>query len=203
MNVKEKILLKANELFLQNGIKDTTMDNIAKALGISKKTLYTHFESKDQLVRESVEHIYTFLKSKLDEICQMELDPYEEFFVIRRIMREYLGNIQISPQYQLKKYYPDLAKELERKKFDNIMNCLGRNLARGIEKGYYKKNLDTEFIKRLYFGNSMLLGNPELFPPEKFDRYRLSNAFMKFFLHGISTKAGRKRLKEIEKKYGL
>jgi AcrR family transcriptional regulator len=50
MEVKERIQEKANELFLQYGIRSVSMDDIANALGMSKKTIYQYFADKDELV---------------------------------------------------------------------------------------------------------------------------------------------------------
>jgi AcrR family transcriptional regulator len=50
MEPKERILIKAEELFMQFGIRSVSMDDIANNLGMSKKTLYQYYADKDELV---------------------------------------------------------------------------------------------------------------------------------------------------------
>ncbi len=198
--MKNKIIQKSVDLHFQYGIKNVTMDQIAKELGISKKTIYQYFENKTELVQQTVAYIFDLIQTEIDKICLMKLNPYEELLSVRKLIGEILNKSANVPHYQLKKYYPEIADKLEEKKFKSIMECLEHNLNKGIKAGYYKKDLDKEFIKRMYFSNSMSLGNPKLFPPELFDRQKTMDLFMKMFLGGISTKKGRKKLKEVLEK---
>ncbi len=195
--MKEKIIEKTTELHFRYGIKNVSMDQLAQELGISKKTIYTHFSNKTDLVKQTVDYIFDKIQTQIDQICLMKLNPYEELLRVRNIIKEMLKKSDTSPHYQLKKYYPEIAKTLEEKKFKSIMECLEHNLKKGIKSGYYKEDLDKEFIKRMYFSNSLSIGNPELFPPKEFNREDLMDKFLEMFLSGISTKKGRKKLKEI------
>ena len=105
--------------------------------------------------------------------------------------------------YELEKWYPEVAVALKKQKWEAIMRFLNKNLKLGHKAGYYKKSLDDEFVKHFYYGNSLLMMNPEVYPPEKFDRSRVGREFLKFFLSAISTKKGREQLKRIEEKYTL
>ncbi len=198
--MKDKIIQKAADLYFKYGIKNVTMDQIASELGISKKTIYQHFIGKEALVRDTVDYIFDQIQSQIDQVCMMKLNPYEELFKIKDIIKENLKRSDASPHYQLKKYYPEIAATLEQRKFDSIMECLEHNLKKGMKQGFYKENLNKEFIKRMYFVNTLNLSNPELFPPELFNKNETMDMFLNMFLSGISTKKGRKKLKEISNK---
>jgi len=197
---KEKIIQKSADLHYKYGIKNVTMDQLAKELGISKKTIYQFFDNKTDLVKQTADYIFDQIQSEIDKICLMKLNPYEELINVKTIVKNMMRKSELSPHYQLKKYYPEIATGLEERKFKSIMECLDHNLTKGIKSGYYKEDLDKEFVKRMYYSNTVNLINPEFFPIEQFDRQKTMDMFLNMFLTGISTKKGRKKLKEVLRK---
>jgi len=201
---RQRILDTASQLFFQRGIKETTMDHIARQLGMSKKTLYKYFAHKTDLVYAVMQYVFDRLSGKIKEICETENNPYEQFFKIRNVVLDMLRNTTgHTNYYQLRKWYPQIADELDKRKRASLMECLDQNLQMGHEAGFYKKSIDDEFVKRLYVGNYRLFMDESLFPPEMFPRDRIGREFLKFFLSALSTKKGRQQLKMIEKKYNL
>ena len=106
--MKEKILAKATEMFLNYGFKSVTMDDLAEQLGISKKTIYANYENKTKLVEASTLFLFEFISNGINLICELEKNPIDELFAIKSFVMEHLKNEKTSPQYQLQKYYPQL-----------------------------------------------------------------------------------------------
>jgi len=133
--VKDNIIHKATDLFLNYGFKSITMDDIASALGISKKTIYTHFKTKNELVDATTMTLFEVISEEINHICDLEKNPIEEIYDIKQTIMGHLKNEKSSPQYQLQKYYPKTYNTLKQKQYDMMQSCVHHNLAKGVELG--------------------------------------------------------------------
>ena len=97
--MRNKILEKSNELFLNLGFKSVTMDEIASSLGVSKKTLYKYFSNKTALIDAVTEYMFNTICCSIDTICAQELNPIDELFHIKRVVTEHLKDEKSSPLY--------------------------------------------------------------------------------------------------------
>ena len=104
--MREKILQKAAEMFLNLGFKSVTMDDIANEIGISKKTIYAHFDTKTKLVEAVTFYLFNMISNGIDEINARKLNAIEELFAVKSFIGEHLKDEKSSPFYQLQKYYP-------------------------------------------------------------------------------------------------
>lgn len=195
--MKKKILHTATELFLTFGFKSVTMDEIAENLGVSKKTIYTFFKTKTDLVEASVFMIFEQISSGIDAICALKKNPIEEFFNIKEFVIENLKGEKTSPQFQLKKYYPKLFITLQKKQFEIMEVCVKENLERGIETGYFRKEIDIDFISRIYFSGVVSIKDIELFPVGKNNMKNLMTKYLDYHLRAIATDKGIEKLKKL------
>jgi len=197
--MKEKILKKAIDLFLNFGFKSVTMDDIAKELAISKKTIYSHFSTKLKLVKSATFYAFENIHSGICAICSLDENPIEEIYLIKSLVNEQLKGEKNSPQYQLQKYYPKIFKTLKQKQFESISECITDNLRRGIDQGFYRKDIDIILITKLYFNGVMGIKNVELFPTNEFSRTYLMNSYLEYHIRAIATINGINILNEIIK----
>src|ERR1035437_2884162 len=109
MNEELKNLLsKVRCLYMKYGIKSVTMDDVARELGISKKTLYQYVNDKNELVQKVVE---MELDDKAEGFSKMNcsgLNAIEELFEVHKMIRQMLKDYNPSTEYDLRKYYPEL-----------------------------------------------------------------------------------------------
>ncbi len=188
--MKEKILHKASEMFLNLGFKSVTMDDIASELGMSKKTIYSHFPTKLKLVQATTFFVLDNVNEAICSIRSGNLNPIEEVFTIKTIINNQLKNEKSSPYYQLQKFYPKIFKQLNDKQFESVNQCVVQNLQRGIEQGYYRKELKIDLITRFYFSGNMSLTNKELFPLNTYGMTALKDAFLDYHIRAIATEKG-------------
>ena len=184
-------------MFLNLGFKSVTMDDLAKRMAISKKTIYSHFCNKTKLVEESTHHLFHIITQGIDEIVAQEKNPIEELYEIKRFVAAHLKDEKSSPQYQLQKYYPQLYNCLKNKQFEKMHGCVRRNVERGVALGLYRSNLNVEFIARIYFMGVHHIKDSEFFSPEDFTPTELMENFLEYHLRGIVTPTGRQKLNSI------
>ncbi|WP_103864033.1 TetR/AcrR family transcriptional regulator [Aquimarina sp. I32.4] len=197
--MKEKIIEKATDMFLTLGFKSVTMDDLASEMGISKKTIYTHFQNKTKLVEATIELLFSLVCNGIDTIIEEGFDPIEELYAIKAFVMNYLKNEKAAPQYQLQKYYPKIYKVLKSKQFDVMQKSVVDNLNRGIEKGVFRDNIDVEFISRIYFIGTNGIKDKEMFPDQMFPVTKLMDDYLEYHILGITTEKGRTILNNLIK----
>lgn len=195
--MREKILIKSAELFLNLGFKSVTMDDIAENLGCSKKTIYQHFDNKTKLVEATTSHMFEIISHGIDCICELEKNPIEEIYDIKSFVMDHLKNEKSSPQHQLRKYYPKIFDSLKAKQFQVMQSCVTNNLRRGMEQGFYRDNMDVEFISRIYFSGMMAIKDRDLFPLKQFSMNVLMEHYLEYHVRGICTPKGLEILNRI------
>lgn len=188
--MRDKILLGASELFLNYGFKSVTMDDIANTLGISKKTIYLHFDNKTKLVEATTMYLFNSISCGIDHICALQKNPIEEIYNIKQFITEHLKDEKSSPQYQLQKYYPKICNALKSKQFKVMQTCVLDNLKRGKEQGLYRASINIDIISRIYFSISLAIKDKELFPEHDYSMNTLVNTYIEYHLRGICTPTG-------------
>ncbi|SDR98048.1 DNA-binding transcriptional regulator, AcrR family [Christiangramia echinicola] len=195
--VRDDILNTAAEMFLNYGFKSVTMDDIAERMGISKKTIYTHYSTKSKLVLATSHHVFENINCGIEQIREKKQNPIKENFEIKRFVIHHLKDEKTSPHFQLQKYYPKAFESLKNKQFELLDNCISDNINRGIESGDYRKDMPIEFISRIHFVGMMGIKDTNLFPVEKYSHAKLMDYFLEYHLRAICTPKGIETLEEL------
>ncbi len=198
--MKEKILSKAADMFLSFGFKSVTMDDIAREMGISKKTIYAHYSTKLKLVQASTFYVLEKVNETICSVCSANYDPIKEIFTIKSMVNDQLKNERSSPTYQLQKYYPRIFQQVKDNQFKSVHLCIAENIKRGIQEGYYRSEIDIDLITRFYFSGIMNLSNREVFPSERYSVTELKDAFIEYHIRAIATERGLQTLNTLLKK---
>ena len=188
--MRNKILITSSDMFLNYGFKSVTMDDIANAIGISKKTIYQHFDNKTKLVEATTLYMFDLISHGIDCICALDKNPIEELYDIKRFVLEHLKDEKSSPQYQLQKYYPKIYTTLKQKQFEVMHECVKENLERGQKQDLYRDTINIEFIARIYFNSMLAIKDKDLFPLKVFSMNMLMENYLEYHLRGICTEKG-------------
>jgi AcrR family transcriptional regulator len=192
MEVKERILKGAEELFFKYGIKSVTMDDIAKHLAVSKKTIYQFFEDKNEMV----ETLMT-IKLKEDEcefrqIQEQSENMIIEVFNLMKHVEAMFAKTNPNIFYDLQKYHPNAWKQFQAFKLDCMAKFVEGTLDRGKEQGLVRLDINTKLLARLRIEEVEMGLNSTVFPPDKFKMGDVQVALLDHFLHGICTLKGHK-----------
>ena len=198
----DKILEKASELFMRNGFKVVTMDDIAE-MGISKKTIYQHYENKSVLVECSAKHITEGIVKEIDKIYSELKDPIEEFLLVRDKVGRFITDDKTAGVQQLKKYYPEIHDKLKGRQESKFTSCIQNNLKRGIELELYRADIDVDFITKIHHNAmSFLLDNDEFHTnANTFIQYQ--NKYIDYHIRAISTSKGIELLNKLKLKHSI
>jgi AcrR family transcriptional regulator len=192
MSQSKKILQGAEELFFRYGIKAITMDDIAKHLAISKKTIYQFYKEKEEIINTLMNEKIKEDEKKFSKLHADASNVIEEVFNIMRGMSEDIGKINPVIFYELQKYYPEAWKKFIHFKENFIRKQVEDSLKRGQEQGYVRKNVNTAILSRLRMEEIQLGFNTQVFPQDKFTVLEVQLEITEHFLYGICTLKGHK-----------
>ncbi len=194
IDLEKSIVVTSTELFLTLGFKSVTMDDIAEEMKISKKTIYTFFANKEALVQSVVFSVYSYITTNLTQIREKASNPISELYEVKMFIMHQLKGEKTSPQHQLRKYYPNIHKELQKKQFDFMTKSVKKSLTKGVEMKLFRPSIDIDFISRMYFNGMVGIKNVDMFPIEKYSPEQLMENYLDYHLRAIVTDNGMKLL---------
>jgi len=168
------------------------MDDVARALSMSKKTLYQHFTNKDALVTETVSVHMKQEQDEFEEVQQKAKDAIEELYLLSKCMRDRVFKLNPSLLYDLQKYHAEAWKVFQEFKKEFLIGQIIHNLTRGIEEGSYRDNINPKILATLRIESVQLIFNDQIFPRAEFDFVDVQMQVFDHFVHGILSDKGRK-----------
>ncbi|MGO3689158.1 MAG: TetR/AcrR family transcriptional regulator [Psychroflexus halocasei] len=196
--MRNQIIHKATEMFLELGFKSVTMDDLAHELSVSKKTIYDLVGKKSTLVELVVQSVIAEIDAEMSDVSNQKLDAITEMFAFRDIVVKRLRNQKASPQFQLKKYYPKTYDKYREKQIDIMSQNIKKNILKGIQEAHYD-DLSIDFVVNLYIVGLLDIKNEELLNVDQFTPKQLYHEFVLYHLRSMTTQKGQKKMNEILK----
>ena len=196
MQLLERILKNSIELFRKYGIKRVTTDDIAKEVGISKRTLYENFKDKEEIVKGCIEYFTNEKKKEVMDIINKSENVIEAVYKICKWGEEIRKSFNPLFFEDLKRYHYKIYDETIKKsslKTNNIQLLLKK----GINEGNFKKGLNSEIIAIFIDEVVKIMHNEEIFNLNIYNEKDLFNNIIMPYFIGISSDKG----KELIEKY--
>lgn len=201
METKEQVFItQALGVFMKYGIKSVTMDDLARHLGMSKKTIYCFVKDKNDLVSKALDLQHCEEKQIMEGICDKGLNAIDEMFEIGHFVSGMLSDLHPSIHYDLEKYHSEAFRKMLVKHETSVYDCISRNLQKGVKEDLYRKDLNIDVIAKLYTKRIDNVFDAELFPPNEIAFSEVYAIMFRYHILGVASPKGanylRKKLKK-------
>ena len=196
MSQINRIIEGGEELFLKAGIKSVTMDDIARHLGMSKKTIYQFFKDKNELVMALVKKKLQEDENQMSEIIRKSGNVIEEMINMMKCSEDIFSRINPIVIHDLQKYHQEAWRQFQNFKSEVLIHTLEELLAKGIKQGYIRPDIDVKIIARMRVNQVELGFNTTIFPVSEFNIWKVQQQFHEHFNYGICTLKGYKLLNQ-------
>lgn len=148
---KERITDAALQLFAEKGYKNIRMDDLADYLGISKKTLYNHFDSKETLLTTALQKRVDASLSMLEEICD---DKRMKFIPrLKEVLRSAGSALSFTDAFTTDSGLPDdLVEAVFPRLHDHILIVVRKLVKEGQNEGYIRVDIPSETLPYIHLG---------------------------------------------------
>jgi len=195
MVTKELIIETATNLFVHNGVKTVTIDKIVKELHTSKRTIYSHFDDKIDLLRPCLNEYNKKVKKENEDIIQSSANAIEAMGYLHQKIISRAYNVNPNFFSDILHYYPGLLHE----SYKNTGNFAHHQLVYlakwGIKDGIFQKDMDVEVVGKTVLSLVKLLKDNKQFPASKYSIERLTFGILVPYLRGVCTNKGVELLK--------
>jgi len=193
---KVDILERASQVFMKLGIKSVTMDDMAKQLGISKKTLYNHFTDKSELVEDIIKAKLTEDRIAFQKASENAINAIDELFMVSKFVIETFKSVNPTVFYDLKKNYPTAWQLSIDHKWNFVYNEFLKNIERGIREGIYRADIHKEIYSKIFVSHIETIIEGEVFPWPEFSFETVFIENFRLHIRGIANEKGLKYFQE-------
>jgi AcrR family transcriptional regulator len=189
---RDRIVATAERVFLRSGFSRVLMDDLARELGMSKKTLYSHFESKEELLRA----VLVRRTGEVDRGLEAIVSAKESFPAKLGHRAGFLQSkvAEVSPVFleDIRRYAPECFRVVEEFRGRAIPRYFGRLFEEGIRTGHVRKQVNRELLIRM-----LVLSIQGIIRPEAVEELRLRpredlDHILAILFDGILTPTGRR-----------
>lgn len=167
------------------------MDDIAKQLGVSKKTIYQHYPDKDELVIAVTKHNIDRHIEHMDMCCgPAAKDAIDELLMVNREVGNMILMYNPIMFYDLQKYHPKAWLKFKEFRNKEILEKIRQNLERGIREGYYRTDLDIRILSIMRLEQVDMCFNYDIYPVTEFRFDKVLMHLTEHFVYGLATIKG-------------
>jgi AcrR family transcriptional regulator len=178
------------KIFTEHGIKNISMDDLSRMMGISKKTLYQFVENKVDLLKKISLYIQETIRTRMEELKKTDLNAIDILLEMSKIASS--KHLRINPMitFEFRKYYPQVFEDYICVKKELIIENIKKNIDQGIKEGLYRQDLNKDIIAHLYFKKIEDFHNPENTDQRNFSYKTVFEVMFENHIRGIANQVG-------------
>ena len=192
----QALLNKSRELFMKHGVKSLTMDEIARQMGMSKKTIYQFVDNKSDLIKLTMQDFLEEERKLMDSILKNSINSIDEMIKMIEYWLQVVREFDAKTLNEVQKYYPETWKMYNEYRFNFMLGLIKTNLENGVKEEYYRDDLNSDVISKIYILAVEILLNQELFPTKQYSYINIYREFLSYHLRGIFSAKGLNYLEE-------
>jgi len=195
--MKEEIVKRALNDFMQYGFKTFTMDDLASKMGISKKTLYEHFPSKNDLVEAVLDYALDMSCKNVEDFVRGDGSVIENVYRNQKKVKEIFNINSDRPIWELQKYYSKTYERMEIEFAKSDARFIDKLLEKGWQEGLFREDINVNFYKTFYSSVQRLCSVANTFPEREFPFWDTIYTLMEYFFRILVNEKGMKELERV------
>jgi AcrR family transcriptional regulator len=186
----KELLTTTTGMFFKYGIRSVTMDDIAREMGISKKTLYQYVENKEDLVKQAVDFEISNYDCFFEGLNKKSLSALEELVYLHEFVIKNIKESNASLEFDMQKYYPKIWKQIEKVRHERMYKFLVTNMEKGLQEEMYRNDIDPDIIARIFIARANTFLNNDLFSIEEMSQASFLDQIFSYHIHALCNMKG-------------
>ncbi len=196
-NLKDRIIEKGRDKFFAMGFSKVTMDEIALDVGISKKTLYKHFASKDDFLEEVIQRQIFLVSGEINQIVSADIEFIEKLHRLCTFIGHMVSRISRQFQEDVRRNKPGLWQRIDQLRREKIFANFTRLFEEGAQRGLLRSNVNTEILVLMFANSVQSIINPEVLTRSSFSGEQAFQNILSVLFEGILSDQARKQYQDI------
>jgi len=194
--MQDKIIEQIEEKFFREGFYKTTMDEVASELGMSKKTIYKFFPSKEDLLQAIAQHFLNGIKSKILSKLNTNKNAIEKLGELIKILATATQKATPVRLDEIRKHYPELWIEIDKFRTKVMLENITKVIDQGKSEGLFL-DYPTVIVMSILVGAVRNIVTPEFIVNNSFSISEAAQYMLRIVIGGILTEKGKKQFDKI------
>lgn len=198
MDDKQLFIIKeCTRLFMTEGIKSITMDDVSKHLAISKKTLYKYFSNKTTLLTAVINYKISQEKNEYHALMNQKLNAIEKLSTFNKAIYASYKNTREIVRNDLQYHYADLHQLFKEKKRKMMYDIILNNIEQGKKEGLYRNDIIAEAAAQIYINHTSEIHSKHFNDCSMLPERDLFKIIFEYSLRSMATPEGIKQIDHI------